>query len=81
MRTCETCGAPIVQEPGESPANYRRRTVCRIRACREARNLKRQQRNEAIRNSRKEAKGPYRKKFVGKVTSAMNAFLRGRKHG
>lgn len=80
MRTCETCQSPIVQEPGEDKANFKRRTVCRTKACRDVRNLKRQHRNEKARK-RKEAKEPYRKKFAGRATSAVNAFLRGGKHG
>ena len=77
-RTCEICHAPLVKETGESPANHRRRTVCRTKACREARNKKREHKNSEIRKRKQEGKNPRCKQFAGKVTQAMNAFLLGK---
>ena len=78
MRTCEICHAPLVKEIGESPANHRRRTVCRTKACREARNKKREHKNSEIRKRKQESKKPPRKQFIGKAAPAINAFLLGK---
>ena len=79
MKKCSVCGAVLIQQPTESPANFRRRPTCPTKDCRKKH---RKKMVDKINDGRKYHREPkkLRRRFVGKVTSAMDEFLRGGKN-
>lgn len=78
IRSCGTCHAPLVNGMDESNANFRKRKTCRTKECRAAHRLKAVNASNERKKQRKEMEGPERRKrFTGKVTKAMDDFLRG----
>jgi len=82
MKThCATCGKSLVQEPGESNANRRRRKTCKTKTCLKPYRQK-LNRNAYVRQKLRDAgKEPHKRRFKGKVTQAFKDFLQGAKHG
>lgn len=79
MKTCETCGAPIVRESDESRANHKKRVTCRTRACRDPHKLKATHRSNERKKKRDELLGKekHKRPFRGKLSQAAVNFLHG----
>ena len=78
---CGTCGKLLVQEPGESIANRRRRKTCATSACRKPFRAKSQHKYNQRKKEENAAKPKRAHRFNGKVTEAFKYFLSGARHG
>lgn len=77
MRHCTVCQAPLVKTPDESPANFRKRATCHTKDCRTKHRQALTRKSNERKKRREPEKEKHKRRFVGKVTAAMDSFLRG----